>query len=301
MYSLSDLQTALDNPEWFAREANRLWAHRLNLHDHNPEGIDVFAADWDNLVILDACRYDEFERACDLPGDLSKVQSRGATSSEFVRGNFSGRQLHDVVYVSANVYYPYLRNEINAEVHAFIGLHEGEMRDAGDGLTTHPETVTEHALAAHESYPNKRLMVHYLQPHQPYIGPYGRERFDAGRGLIDTVKKTNPTREELLRAYRENLDLVLDEVETLLAELPGKTVISADHGEMLGERMRPIPLTDYGHHAGVYIDELIEVPWFIAQNGPRKEVIAEPPSESANDRYDREALAEHLEALGYRE
>jgi hypothetical protein len=301
MYSLSDLKTALDNPEWFAREANRLWAHRLNLRDHNPEGIDVFVADWDNLVALDACRYDEFERACDLPGDLTKVRSRGATSSEFIRGNFTGRTLHDVVYVSANVYYPYLRDEIDAEVHAFIGLHKDDKRNAGDGLTTHPETVTEHALTAHEQYPNKRLMVHYLQPHQPYIGPYGRERFDAGRGLIDTVKQSNPSREELLRAYRENLDLVLEEVEVLLAELPGKTVVTADHGEMLGERMRPIPVTDYGHHAGVYIDELLDVPWFVSENDPRKEIVAEPPETDDCAEVDSEELAAQLRALGYRE
>ncbi|WP_415380094.1 hypothetical protein [Halosimplex sp. TS25] len=301
MYSLSDLQTALDNPEWFAREANRLWTHRFNLRDHNPKGIDVFAADWDNLLILDACRYDEFERACDLRGDLSKVRSRGATSSEFVRGNFTGRTLHDVVYVSANVYYPYLREEIDAEVHAFIGLHEDDKRDAGEGLTTHPETVTEHALAAHKQYPNKRLMVHYLQPHQPYIGPYGRERFDAGRGLIDTVKQSNPSREELLRAYRENLEIVLEEVEVLLAELPGKTIVTADHGEMLGERMRPIPVTDYGHHAGVYIDELLDVPWFVSENGPRKEIVAKMPETDKDAEVDSEELAAQLRALGYRE
>jgi hypothetical protein len=301
MYSFSDLQTALDNTEWFARELNRLYTHRLNIRDHNPDGIDVFEADWDNLIILDACRYDEFERACNLDGELSKAQSRGATSSEFVRGNFAGRQLHDLVYVSANVYYPYLRDEIDAEVYSFIGLHDGDMRDAGDGLTTHPETVTEHALAANESYPNKRLMIHYLQPHQPYIGPYGRQRFNPGRGLIDTVKQTNPTREELLRAYRENLDLVLEEVETLLTELPGKTVVSADHGEMLGERMRPIPIIDYGHHAGVYIDELIDVPWFVSKNGSRKNIVAESPSNSDSNSSNREDLANHLQALGYRE
>ena len=301
MYSLSDLQTALDNPEWFARELNRLYAHRLNLRDHNPNGIDVFEADWDNLLILDACRYDEFKRMCDLSGNLEKVRSRGATSSEFVRGNFTGRTLHDVVYVSANVYYPYLRDEIDAEVHAFVGLHDDDMRDAGDGLTTHPETVTEHALAAHKSHPNKRLLVHYFQPHQPYIGPYGKKRFDPGRGLIDTVKNNDPSREELLRAYRENLELVLEEVETLLAELPGKTVVSADHGEMLGERMRPIPVEDYGHHAGVYIDELLDVPWFISENGRRKEVVAEPPDASRATDVDGEEMAEQLRALGYRE
>jgi hypothetical protein len=93
----------------------------------------------------------------------------------------------------------------------------------------------------------------------------------------------------------------LEEVETLLTELPGKTVVSADHGEMLGERMRPIPIIDYGHHAGVYIDELIDVPWFVSKNGSRKNIVAESPSNSDSNSSNREDLANHLQALGYRE
>ena len=175
------------------------------------------------------------------------------------------------------------------------------MRDAGDSLTTHPETVTEHALAAHDSYPNKRLLVHYFQPHQPYLGPYGRERFEPGRGLAHVVKATDPTREELLRAYRENLELVLDEVEVLLAEIPGKTAVTADHGEMFGERMWPVPVADYGHHDGVHIDELLEVPWFVSENGPRKEIVEEPPAASEATEFDTEELESQLRALGYQE
>jgi hypothetical protein len=300
MYTLSDLRTALDNPRWFAREANRIYTHQLARSDHNTEGVDVFDADWDNLIILDACRYDEFERVADrLPGKLEKRRSRGATSSEFVRGNFTGRKLHDVVYVSANVYYPYLRDEIDSEVHAFVGLHTPDKRDAGDGLTTHPETVTRHAIEAVERYENKRLVVHYLQPHHPYIGPYGSERFETARGLIDTVKKNDPTREELLKAYRENLDIVLDEVETLFETIPGKTVVTADHGEMFGERMRPIPVTDYGHHAGVYIDELLDVPWHVYESGERREIRSDPPVDDVD--FDRSELREHLRDMGYME
>lgn len=299
MYSLSDLKTALDNPVWFPRELNRLYAHRLNLRDYNPEGIDIFKEDWDNLILLDACRYDEFARLHDLSGELEKRISRGATSSEFVRGNFTGRELYDVVYVSANAYYAYLNDEIDADIHAYIGLHDEEFREV-KGQTTPPDIVTEHAIEAHERYPNKRLLVHYLQPHQPYIGPYGMERFDHGRGLIDTVKKSNPTREELFRAYRENLEIVLEEVETLLEHLQGKTVISADHGEMLGERMTPIPVREYGHNAGIYKPELLEIPWFIIDDEERKEIISEPPQEKEQER-SKEEIREHLRALGYRE
>jgi len=299
MYSISDLKTALDTPIWFARELNRLYAHRLNLRDHYEDGVDVFAEDWDNLLLLDACRYDEFARTNDLPGKLEKRISRGTTSSEFVRGNFTGRRLHDVVYVSANAYYAYLRDEIDAEVHDYIGLHDEEYRVVKD-QTTPPEVITDHAVKAADRYPHKRLVVHYLQPHQPYLGSYGMERFDHGRGLIDTVKNSDPTREELLRAYRENLELVLEEVERLLEHLEGKTVISADHGEMFGEQMTPIPAREYGHNAGIYKPELLEVPWFIVEHEDRREVVAEPPAETESS-FSQEDVEEQLRALGYRE
>jgi hypothetical protein len=298
MYSLSDLQTALDNPIWFARELNRLYAHRFNLRDHNPNGVDIFEEDWDNLIILDACRYDEFKRMCGISGDLEKKISRGATSSEFIRGNFTGRKLHDVVYVSANAYYAYLKNEIDTEVHDYIGLHKKEFREVNN-QTTHPTVVTEHTIEAAKKYPNKRLLVHYLQPHQPYIGSYGMERFDHGRGLIDTVKKNNPTKEELFRAYRENLNIVLDEVEKLLNQLQGKTVISADHGEMLGERMTPIPAKEYGHSAGIYTTELLEIPWFVTKSGERKKVTSDPPQQTETEA-SHEEIRDQLRALGYR-
>ena len=42
--------------------------------------------------------------------------------------------------------------------------------------------------------------------------------------------------DEFLRnAYRDNLKLVLEEVKKMIGKLPGKVVITADHGELLGE------------------------------------------------------------------
>jgi len=38
-------------------------------------------------------------------------------------------------------------------------------------------------------------------------------------------------------AYNENLDIVLTEIEALLDELDGKSVITADHGNLVGERL----------------------------------------------------------------
>lgn len=297
MYSISQIQTALSDPRWFYRKPLSSWTHYRTGQKYNPDGVDIFAEDWDNLIILDAARYDEFERCCTLDGHLNKRLSRGTTSSEFVRGNFAGRILHDTVYISVNGHYARLKKELDTELHDYIPLHDDEFRDAADGLTTHPETVTEQALRANERYPKKRLMIHYLQPHQPFLGS-SAENLQHGHGLIDTIQQNNMSLHELRLYYRENLELVLDQVAVLGRELQGKTVVTADHGEMLGEQLSILPIQEFGHWDGMYTDELLEVPWFIMENGERKEIIAEDPKNITDINID--SVEEQLRDLGYR-
>lgn len=33
-----------------------------------------------------------------------------------------------------------------------------------------PDPVVEAAIAAHEAYPSKRLVAHFMQPHRPFVG-----------------------------------------------------------------------------------------------------------------------------------
>lgn len=293
-YTLDDLRRGLANPRRAVSELNRLCNHSRAGQPYNPAGIDVFAEDWDALVILDACRYDEFRRCSTLPGQTERRISRGSTSSEFIRGNFTGKALHDVVYVSANGWYANLEGNIGAEVHAF----EFVERDAMDGLTSRPETVATAARDAASEYPNKRLIVHFMQPHQPYLGPLGN-MFDFSGDMIDTIRHSDVCREDVLRAYRENLNLVLETVGPLLNDLSGKTVVTADHGELLGERERPLPIRTYGHPEGVYVQKLVTVPWHVYDDGEHNEIVAERPSEKASD-VDFEQVEQNLRDLGYR-
>ena len=293
-YTLDDLRRGIGSPRRAVSEFNKLYNHYRAGRRYNPEGINIFAEDWDNLIILDACRYDEFARRSTLPGRTERRISCGSTSPEFVRGNFAGKTLHDVVYISANGWYAKLKDNIDAEIHAF----EFVERDAIDGLTSRPETVAAAARTAAEEYPHKRLIIHFMQPHQPYLGPAG-ERFDFSGGLSDTIRRTGASRDDVIKAYRENLDLVLREVEPLLEDLAGKTVVTADHGELLGDRERPIPIRTYGHPEGVYDEKLVKVPWHVFQNSDRREVVAERPVDGANN-INFEQVEQNLKDLGYR-
>ncbi|WP_256685051.1 hypothetical protein [Halococcus qingdaonensis] len=313
MYELRQLRRALDEPKLFVRELNRLYYTRLNSREYNTDGVDVMAADWDNLLLLDACRYDAFAARADLPGRLEKRRSRSSMTSEFFAANFDGREMHDTVYVTATpmLYWNRNRGDVEASFHREINV----WRDGGwdeEFNTVRPETAAEHAKRAAEEYPNKRLFVHFLQPHFPAIGQTGREHpelndlraWDAiNSGRLDLPDSV------LRRAFVENLDAILPHVEDLLETLGGKTVVTADHGQMIGERSFPIPFREYGHPPGIYTDELLSVPWHVHTNGQRREIVAEEPehepergdeTEPADMGMDNDVVADRLEDLGYK-
>lgn len=285
MYDLAGIKRALREPARMVTELNRLITRRGVRYTYNPEGVDIFSEDWDVLILLDACRYDAFEEHADLPGTLESRISRGSSSVEFVHGNFAERRLHDVVYVSANDWYAKLHDSIDAEVHA----HEYVDID--------PDIVTDTALEYAKRYPNKRLLVHYMQPHFPYLAPRWDGVFVPDGDLLTTYRESDVTHEQMWEAYRDNLHLVLDEVRTLFDQLTGKIVVSSDHGELLGDREAPIPIRRYGHPRGIYIEELVKVPWLVYQNGPRPEIVAEAPEQPVL--YDEDEVNERLRNLGY--
>jgi hypothetical protein len=304
MYTLEDLTRAVRSPRAVARELNRLCHTRLASRSFNPAGIDIFEEDWDNLLILDACRYDAFAEQADLPGHLEHRISRGAATSEFVRANFTGRHEYDTVYLTANSWYRRLRSEIDASLHDYIDLHMGDedgTYHSDEFRVVLPEVVTEQAKRVSKDYPDKQLIIHYIQPHHPFIGPTGREYFRANSSALEEMLRDAPeaTPEIVVKAYYENLDIVLDAVGDLLPSLHGKTVVTADHGEMLGDRHEFVPIRDFGHQIGLYNEPLTKVPWHVVENGDRKKIVAEEP-DGDDDDIELERLEQRLRDLGYK-
>jgi len=308
---MSLVHRVIDSPELLLKGAkdpalaplvlNRVYHQTRNGYEYNRDGVDVIDdEDWDNLIILDACRYDEYEELTPFEGDVETRTSRGSSSSQFVYGNFNGKRRHDLVYVSGNRWYPQLKEtgNLDAEVHA----HHDVERDAMGGYVPSPEQMTKAALDMASEFPNKRLLIHYMQPHKPYLGDHAeafRYEVEADYGLREVMRAFDIDREKLRPAYRGNLSLVFEHVQRLVEELDGKTVISSDHGEMLGDRLSPIPVRWYGHPSRVYVPELTEVPWQVVSDGPRREITSDPPV-SRDTEYDAEALAESLRNLGYK-
>jgi len=302
-YSLGAVRRALRSPRLVPMEFNRLVHTRGRRWQYNRNGTNVLDEGWDTLLILDACRYDTFAEVHSLPGTLEKRTSVGANTYEWLRGTFDGRDPRDTVYVTANPQLYRIRNgvyDVDESIDVTFYDTVEVWQDGWDDevRTVRPETVAEATREALAENPNKRLIVHFIQPHFPFIGPTGREHFDLDSLNFSWEDHSDIPTDVLRRAYRENLELALPVVDDLLADLDGKTVVTADHGEALGERDRPLPVRLFAHRLGHYADVLVGVPWLTYQNGDRRTITAGEPSDESDAVAD-DVVEQRLEDLGY--
>lgn len=305
MPSITMLRNAINNPVIFLRYLNRLYFSRLNTRNMNTGGVDVFNEDWDNLIILDACRYDMLKNRNDLPGKMEYRYSRGSTTSEFLQANLEGKTLEDTVYVTANPQYYHHRTRISGRFHTSINIWKDEGWDE-TFKTVLPETTTEYAVKAAKEYPQKRLVIHYIQPHYPFTDP--KVSFDKQQLHTTEDKRAfwneiflgnlDVSQETVWDLYTRNLDRALQSVKTMLDDIVGKTIITADHGNMVGERSFPIPIREWGHPRGIYTEPLVKVPWVVIDDDQRKTIISEAPEETASSVED-DVVRHRLEDLGY--
>ena len=306
-YAANEIRTNGKNPNW--------WRNRINDRVNRPlqqaftpdDGVPVMDEDWDTLVILDACRADTFESVIgtDQFDEYHRVKSMESATTEWSRKNFPD-SYHDTVYVSGN---PVPSRHIEGE---FVHYEEIWREAFDDNLgTVRAETVTEAALEVYDDYPDKRLIVHYMQPHYPFVDhdfdiqywnqtqgmDFGSD--DRARDIWGAVGRGIVDEEEVWRGYEDNLRYVMDEVWRLIESLDGRTVIHSDHGNVIGQRSWPIPVKTYGHPPGVRLPGLRNVPWAVVE-GDQRRTITEGEIH-AREEDDDEDLTEKLAALGYTE
>lgn len=268
----------------------------------NSEGIDVMSHDWDNLIILDGCRYDLFQNTNHIDGRLSKKISKGSSTPEFLNENFSNSSIFDTVYVCA---IPMIEEQ-GVHTNFFDTIRVWREDWDSELNTVRPESTKEHAIQTHEKYPNKRLIIHFLQPHYPFIGPTGQNISHStvsGPGVPEDTEDNEYvwaklqsgkiSKQRVWKAYKENLNRVLPYVEQLDQILPGKTVVTSDHGNGFGE------WGIYGHptYQSLYTHELVAVPWLIIESDDRRKITTGNAYQGETAGSDR--LEKRLEHLGY--
>jgi len=269
--------------------------------------------EWDNLIILDACRYDLFKQVNNIGGVISYKLSPASSTSEFLSTVFKENEFNDTVYITSNPMYRTL--DLEDVFHDVIDVWESSWNS--DIRTVMPESMSEATVHAFETYPNKRILSHWMQPHYPFIGP-SAESIGDHAGFEHTVRKVtndnsgrdDPTVWKLLKngettvdavwdAYAENLELALPHVEETIERLDGKTVITSDHGNLIGERPIPVLGSVYGHPSGIKHNHLNRVPWLEVPHHDRRTITAGEMTDyhSISD----EVVSERLADLGYKD
>lgn len=343
-----------------------IYKRRRNLPEQKEVIHDFVRNDEFALVILDACRYDMFRQYVDryLEGELEQAWSTAAWTGAYVEKTWT--EQYDMTYLGAATHvsdhsFESRNREYRPSEHIkrIVQLWNTDWNPAYG--TVHPEKVTDAALAEATRDSPTRMVVHYMQPHSPYIGetkilPWGiderahseridrlardaAERADASdKNPEEAVESLDPseidfdtvveydlgprqfqqweearptdsitsriesgdiTDEELRLAYRDNLHLVLGEVERLVSRLNCDVVVTADHGEFLGESGRYFhPPT--GHPL------VRNVPWFrVSEECIGRKPIAEKYHEMdlqemvGTDEVDDDVFEHRLKALGY--
>ena len=290
-YAANELLTNYKDRNWWR---DRM-IHRLikPIHMRSPNrGQAVCEADWDNLIVLDACRADLFETVIGAGqfDSYTTVMSNASATPNWVTRNFAGKAFPTIVYVSGNPQVPKYAAD------SFVALENvWESQFSDEHGTVPPEAVTEAALGIHEEYPNKRLVVHYMQPHQPFIDRFPGLTQNPFRALRDSTL----TYDEVWEAYSHNLELAYASVERLLDQLDGKTVITSDHGNLLGERLAPIPVRGYGHPPGIQHKHLQRVPWAEYHNGGSRRELTE--GRISYSTVSQSNIDDRLTQLGYKQ
>ena len=284
----------------------------LTISTQKPVGTNVFTRDWDVLVILDACRVDAIREVADeydFITSMDSIWSVGSTSMEWLPLTFRRQHITEIqntAYVSGNPYLtPVFRQKREPPVNQPIpfGPTEYNVVDPGDFLFLDevrkygvddeekcvlPRTMTDRAIDVSRSLNPDRLVVHYMQPHEPHIG----DEKGLGQNVFVPLRKGQITKHEAWKSYLENLRVVLDELELLLSNIDAKkVVISADHGEAFGE------FGFYAHQIGCPLPIVRKVPWI--ETTATDEDTYTPKIEPENEQVEEDGLQEHLTNLGY--
>jgi len=278
--------------------------------------------DWHALLVLDACRADAFHATCN--GGAEVVRAPGVCTPQWVAAVGPELARRDALWVTAN---PVVDREVarlGLEVETVSAWQSLWGRWTAQGIpSVHPLTINGLVVGmrgvpafvptAADRIPGARqnrargviradrpIVVHYMQPHSPYIGspPLGLSRWGGSGGGAGgdfgaachalqqperAVRAGDVSWADVREAYLGNLRLVWGAARRLAAILDGLVVITSDHGELLGEQIDGQPR--FGHEGHWRHGRLFEVPWLAVAPG------ASPQPDDSMQR--------KLEALGY--
>lgn len=238
---------------------------QLDISKINKEDVEKISdKEWDNLIILDAARYDTYKETINTDADYRITAE--SHSKGFIRENFSEGDWSDTVVITANPFYneeefERLTGEKPSEkFETIFQVWETDWNE--ENGTVMPEKIVEKTKTAQKLFPDKRKLLHFMQPHYPFIDSGIEEPGFSGivndkelEQIWERTEKGELEHRKSKKAYLENHKATLNALDLLEEILKGKTMITADHGNLLGEKGL------YGHPGKSSLEPLRKVPW----------------------------------------
>lgn len=261
-------------------------------------GVPIYERDWEVLIILDACRADLMDEVADEYPFLEPYQyhtSLGSNSGEWMERNFIEEYSDEMAETAMVTGNPHSKTYLDA---SDFDILDEVWRYAWEGEEElfEPKYVTDRAIDVKRNEDPDRMIVHYMQPHHPFLPHFDGFESDLHEKWLNQwrdIRTGHISKGEKWRRYRDNLHYVLDYVELLLDSIDADpAVISADHGEAVGE------WGIYGHY-GIPLHVLRQVPWIetVARDTSEYEPEFAPHSTDVDEA--RRDVDDQLEKLGY--
>jgi len=228
----------------------------------------IYEGDWDILIILDACRYDIFTQLYGDVFNIKIVRSSGSCTMEWFVNTFD-KPLKNTIYVSGNPFIGNYENEFDGKKYdprkifdIVDDVYLKAWRIKNHVYVIDPNIIRLRFIRWFLRYRNKKIIVHFMQPHAPYpFEPLLRSYFvndmtNSDFKLWDALRKNQINRVLVLRGYIRTLKWVMTYVSDIIHfAYDKKVVITSDHGECFGEN------GIYGHPCHVDYPLLRNVVW----------------------------------------
>jgi hypothetical protein len=283
-----------------------------------PVGTHVFERNWEVLIVLDACRSDVLKSVqgkYDFLDNFDTIWSAGSHSREWLAKTFARKyenKIKDTAYITGNVFSEHTFSGTGKSVaknspfspdswstvdaDSFAHLDEVWRNGWNDESgTVLPEQITDRGIETWRSQDPSRMILHYMQPHLPFIP--NDKHFDGylpndtsiSEMNLQSLRHGHISRKEYEVGYKANLCRVLDSVQLFINNIDAdKVVITADHGEALGE------WKIYGHPIGFLHPCVRKVPWVVTSG-----TDSGNHTPSITRQTDDSVVEDRLNALGY--
>jgi hypothetical protein len=266
-------------------------------------GTNPFDRDWDVLVVVDACRYDLFKSTVsdhpirDQFDAVDSVYSCASATNEWLTKleDTTDEILSNTFYISGSGHidaFPQFKDRLQGYEDVWEYGHDSDLRTVPAG------PVTNAAIRAFRTVDADRFVVHYVQPHAPFVhcvGRYGGDKVGNERTNVwELLERREVDEDDVWEDYEANLRYVLDDVQTLIENATGRVVVTSDHGNALGEWGL------YGHPIHHPFPVLRKVPWATGSGGELETYDVKQNSDVVEQTTDTK-VREHLQDLGYLE